>query len=101
MGLFLAFFLQLAAEVAIILLIRTVEFQDRRGFLREVRRAVVDLVGHISLEILAGQLDRFGLAWLGTAARFGRLHRSPPAASRIAAALLTITRRAEKQPIEC
>ena len=45
-GLLLALLLQLRAEVAVVLLVRPVELEDGRGVLGEMRRAVVDLVGH-------------------------------------------------------
>ncbi len=61
-------------EVAIVLLIRAVELEDGGGILAEMRGAVVDLVGHIRLQVLARQLDRFDLARLGTVTLFGRLH---------------------------
>ena len=62
-------FFMLRPEVAVVLLVRAVELEDGRRVLGEVRRAVVDLVGHDRLEILAGDLDRLDLARLG-ACRF-------------------------------
>ena len=73
-GLLLALFLQLRPHVAVVLLVGPVELEDGGGVLGEVRRAVVELVGHEGLEILAGQLDRLDLARLRHTTGFGRLH---------------------------
>ncbi len=76
-GRLLAFFFQLLADVAIVLLIGPVKLEDGGGIFAEMRGTVIHLVGHIGLQILAGQLDRFDLARLGAATRFGRLHLGP------------------------
>lgn len=50
------------ADVAIVLLVGAVKLQDGRRLLGEAGPAVADLVGHKRPEVLAGDLDRLGLA---------------------------------------
>ena len=57
-------FFNVLAEVAIVLLVGPVELEDSRGVFAEMRLAVVELVGHVGLEVLAGQLDRLDLLGL-------------------------------------
>ena len=74
-GFVLLFALELSAQVAVVLLIRAVEFENGRGVLAEMIQAVVDLGGHKRLQVLAGNLYGLELTWLGGICRSGRLHR--------------------------
>src|SRR5262249_7630451 len=60
--------LHLGAEVAVVLLVRTVKLEHRGRVLADVRGVSADLLRQDRLEILAGDLDRLDLARLAGAA---------------------------------
>ncbi len=76
-GFLLLFALQPGAQVAVVLLVGAVELEDGRGVVAEMVQAVVDLLGHERLQVLAGDLHCLDLARLGAIRGSGRLHRHP------------------------
>ena len=77
-GLVFFLFLELGAEVAVVLLVRPVKLEDRSGILAEMVHAIMDLVSDKRLQVSAGNLDRLDLAGLRTVSSSGWLHASSP-----------------------
>ena len=102
MGGLLALFFQLLSDVAIVLLVGAMKLENGGSLFAEMRGAIIYFIGHIGLQVLARQLDRFGLARLDDTTLFGRLHLGPSllTTTNVVAALVVMFTDIHRRPLQ-